>query len=266
MKSEGVKLVLADIPPFVFVAAAAVGVPAVALGNFSWDWIYQHLAPREPALGEAAARARSAYGRATLLLRLPFAGDLGAFPHVEDIPLVARRPRTAREEVRGRLGLGDGPTVLLSFGGAGLPGLQPASYGALSDYRFILTGTSGDGPTPPNVRRLRGGEIETAGLDYPDLVGAVDVVATKPGYGIVTDCIGAGTRMVYTDRGDFPEYPILTREMTRYIPAVHVSNDDVRRGRLGPALAEVQAQPVPPRPRIDGADVAAERILSLAGS
>jgi L-arabinokinase len=265
VKTAGVKLVLADIPPSAFAAAAAVDVPAVALGNFSWDWIYQHLAAREPALEEAASLARSAYGRATLLLRLPFAGDLGAFPQVEDIPLVARRPQMEGDEVRRRLGLGDGPTVLLSFGGAGLPGLQADSYGALSEYRFVLTGASGDGSVPPNVRRLLGGEIEAAGLDYPDLVGAVDVVVTKPGYGIVSDCIGAGTRMVYTDRGDFPEYPILSREMTRYIPAVHVGNDDVRQGRLGPALAEVRAQPVPAPPRLDGADVAADRLLSLAG-
>jgi L-arabinokinase len=263
MRTEGVGLVLADIPPSAFAAAAAAGVPAVALGNFSWDWIYQHLAAREPGLEEAAAVARSAYGRATLLLRLPFAGDLGAFPEIEDVPLVARRPRVARDEVRSRLGLEDGPTVLLSFGGAGLPGLQAGPYGALSEYRFVLTGASGDGPVPPNVRRLPGGEIERASLDYPDLVGAVDVVVTKPGYGIVTDCIGAGTRIVYTDRGDFPEYPILAGEMTRYIPAVHVGNDDVRHGRLGLALSEVRAQPVPKPPPLDGAEVAAGRLLSL---
>jgi L-arabinokinase len=266
MRAEGVGLVLADIPPSAFAAAAAAKVPAVALGNFSWDWIYQHLAPRQPALGEAAAAARSAYAQATLLLRLPFAGDLGAFPQVEDVPLVARRPRVARDGVRSRLDLGEGPTVLLSFGGAGLPGLRIESYGALPEYRFVLTGPSGEGAVPPNVTRLASGEVEKKGLDYPDLVGAVDVVVTKPGYGIVTDCIGAGTRIVYTDRGDFPEYPILSREMTRYIPAVHVGNDDVRHGRLGSALSEVRGLPVPEPPPLDGAEVAADRLLSLVGA
>jgi hypothetical protein len=93
-------------------------------------------------------------------------------------------------------------------------------------------------------------------------VGAADVVVTKPGYGIVTDCIGAGTRMVYTDRGDFPEYPILTREMVRYFPAVYVTNEEVRGGRIRPALEAVRAQPVPETPRIDGAEVAAEHLLA----
>ncbi|MCG6924927.1 MAG: hypothetical protein LJF30_06410 [Acidobacteria bacterium] len=262
LRSRAARLVLGDIPPLAFAAADAAGVPSVGLGNFSWDWVYGHLAPREPALGEAAALARDAYGRAGLLLRLPFAGDLGAFPRVEDVPLVARRPELSKEEARRRLDLGTRPVVLLSFGGPGLPGIDLGAYGGLNGYRFLLTGSSGDGGAPSNLRRLDGGELEAAGLEYPDLVGAADVVVTKPGYGIVTDCIGAGTRMVYTDRGDFPEYPILSREMKRYIPAVHATNDDVRRGRLGPALESVAAMPMPERPRIDGADVAADRLLA----
>jgi L-arabinokinase len=178
------------------------------------------------------------------------------------VPLVARRPELSKEEARRRLDLGTRPVVLLSFGGPGLPGIDLGAYGGLNGYRFLLTGSSGDGGAPSNLRRLDGGELEAAGLEYPDLVGAADVVVTKPGYGIVTDCIGAGTRMVYTDRGDFPEYPILSREMKRYIPAVHATNDDVRRGRLGPALESVAAMPMPERPRIDGADVAADRLLA----
>ena len=31
---------MGDIPPLAFAAAAAAGVPAIALCNFTWDWIY----------------------------------------------------------------------------------------------------------------------------------------------------------------------------------------------------------------------------------
>jgi hypothetical protein len=264
LQGHKARLVLGDIPPLAFAAAAAAEVPSVALGNFSWDWIYAHLEGKEPVLGEAASASRAAYERADLLLRLPFAGDLGAFRRIEDIPLVARRPRRSREDARQGLGLGDEPTVLLSFGGAGLSGLDLGSLGALADYRFVLTGARGRGALPPNVRYVTGDELRGAGLEYTDLVGAADVVVTKPGYGIVTDCIGAGTRMVYTERGDFPEYPILIREMTRYLPAVHATNGEVREGRLGPALEQVLRMPVPQAPPIDGAQVAAERVAALS--
>ena len=263
LREAGARLVLGDIPPLAFAAGGDAGLRSVALGNFSWDWIYGHLGGRLPALAEAAARAREAYARADRLLRLPFAGDLTSFRRVEDVPLVVRRPQVPKLEARRRLGLDGRPAVLLSFGGLGLPGLQPAAFGSLVGYQLLLTGRAGDGRVPRNLRRLDGEGLSAVGLSYPDLVGAADVVVTKPGYGIVADCIGAGTRLVYTDRGDFPEYPIMVGEMPRYLPAVFASNDQIREGRLGPALEAVMALPFPIPPRADGAAVAAEKLLAL---
>jgi hypothetical protein len=262
LRSSRARLVLGDIPPLAFAAAAEAGTPSVALTNFSWDWIYGHLAARELGLGEAAARAREAYARAELLLRLPFAGDLSVFRRVLDLPLVARRPRVAKAEARRRLGLDGRPAVLLSFGGIGLPGLDPGRFASLRACQLLLTGASAAGPAPPNLRRLGRGELAGAGLGYVDLVGAVDVVVSKPGYGIVSDCIGARTRLVYTDRGDFPEYPVLVDEMPRYLPTAFVPNQALREGRIGAAVEAVLGLDFPDPPRTDGASVAAEELLA----
>ena len=261
LRDSGARLVLGDIPPLAFAAASAAGVPSIALGNFSWDWIYRHLARREPALGKPADLAAAAYERATLLLRLPFTCDLGAFLRFEDVPLVARRPSVDKKDARRRLGLDARPVVLLSFGGVGMPGLEPAVFGRLDEYLFLLTGPVAAGAAP-NVRRLDMAELLARGLGYPDLVGASDVVVSKPGYGIVSDCIGARTRLVYTDRGDFPEYPVLVAEMPRYLPVAYVSNEDLRDGRLGDALKQVLAAPFPETPRTNGAAVVAEKLLA----
>jgi L-arabinokinase len=264
LRGRGVRLVLGDVPPLACAAAAAAGVPCAVLANFSWDWIYRHYAQRWPALGEAADWAADAYRRATLLIKLPFAGDLSVFRRIAEIPLVARRPRVPRDEARRRLGLGTQPVVLVSFGGIGLPGFDLDGLGSLRDFLFLTS----EGPErlPPNVRRVLTPEWEALGLGYVDLVGAADVVLTKPGYGIVSDAIGAGCRMVYTDRGDFPEYPILTREMARYLPAVHVAKADLLAGRVREAIASALAMPFPETPDTSGADVAARRLLEMADS
>jgi L-arabinokinase len=232
--------------------------------NFSWDWIYRHLGQRYHGLLEAADACARSYSRASLLLQLPFAGDLGAFPNREPIPLVARRPSVGREEARQRLGLGSEPHVLLSFGGIGMPGFDPGVVAALSRYTFLTNGEWRG--SAANVIGVDAARLEAAGLGYAELVAAADVVVTKPGYGIVTDAIGAGTRMIYTDRGDFPEYPVMVAEMGRYLACAYVTNDDVRAGRLEPALEAVRAMPQPPLPDLSGADVAARRLLSLLGS
>ena len=107
--------------------------------------------------------------------------------------------------------------------------------------------------------------LRSLGLVYQDVVGAVDVVVTKPGYGIVTDAIAAGTRLLYTERGDFPEYPVMVGEMPRYLAAAHVSGEDLRAGRLDGAPRRRAVARAPEAPRLDGAAVAASRIRERLG-
>jgi hypothetical protein len=251
LAAAGASLVLADIPPLAFAAASAAGVPAVGCANFSWDWIYAGVAHGREELVAASARAAEAYGAAELLLELPFAGDLAAFPRRRRIPMVARHPRVARGEARARLGLPETrPVVLLSFGGLGLPGFDRGVLAPLETrFRFV------DASEVP-VDRLR-----ALGLVYPDVVGASDVVLTKPGYGIVTDAIAAGARLVYTDRGAFPEYDVMVREMAGYLPTAYVSGEDLRAGRLDAVLDGVLARPGLAPPPTNGAAVAAAAVV-----
>jgi len=265
LRQARAQVVLGDVPPLAFAAAADAGVPSVALANFSWDWIYRHAAKREPALRAAADACAAAYARCGLLLRLPFAGDMSAFPRIEDVPLVARRPRLPRFDARRRLGLPGGLLVLISFGGLGLSALDVPALGRLTRFQFFLvsekSGVTPADSLPPNVTWIERSALSRAEVGYPDLVGAADAVVTKPGYGIVSDAIGAGTPIVYTDRGDFPEYPILVEGMRSYVPCAYVAKADLLAGRIGDALDAVIGAPLPERPRIDGAEVVAKRLL-----
>jgi len=250
LSASRARLVLGDVPPLAFAAAAEARVPSLALANFSWDDIYRHLALREPTLLASAERAAQAYSRADLLLELGFACDLSAFARRYYVGFVARRPKMSRAEARRRLGLDERPTALLSFGGIRLRGLEPGRFAGDDGVRYLV-------PEQLPEERLAG-----LGLGYPDLVGAVDVVVSKPGYGIVTDALGAGTRLVYTERGDFPEYPVMVAEMPHYLPCVHVTNEELRAGRIGKAVSQVLGMPWPSEPDLGGAERAAERILA----
>jgi hypothetical protein len=253
LRGCGARAVLGDIPALPFEAAARAGLPSLALGNFSWDWIYRHLAARHPSLAGSASRAAAAYARVGRLLELPFAAGLGAFPVREAIGFVARRPSLERGEARRRLQLDGRPAVLVSFGGVGLPSLARAALERDAGLRWIL---------PDELTEAR---LDRLGLTWPDVVGAADVVVSKPGYGIVTDAIGAGTRLVYTERGDFPEYPVMVAELPHHLACVHVGNAEVRAGRVGDAVRRVLELPMPAPPPLDGAARAAARVLEALG-
>jgi L-arabinokinase len=99
---------------------------------------------------------------------------------------------------------------------------------------------------------------------YQDLVAAADVVVSKPGYGIVSECVANDTALLYTSRGRFIEYDVFVAEMPRVLRCRYISQQDLLAGRWADAVEALLAQPAPAeRPRIDGADVAAEAIMNL---
>lgn len=260
-------LVFADIPALAFDVARRLEVPGVAMTNFSWDWIYADYVRDAPSYEHVVSGLRASYGQATLLLRLPFHGDLSAFPRIRDIPLVARRAVLSRAETCRRLGLPlEDQLVLLSFGGIGVE--LTAVPTPRRGVTFVATQSASDAATvPATCRFLSNADITARGVRYEDLVAASDVVMTKPGYGIVADCIANSTRMIYTARGRFAEYDCLVQAIETHLPHALISNDDLYAGRWSEALDAALAQPRrTPQLDMDGAAVAAEVLLTMLPS
>ena len=96
------------------------------------------------------------------------------------------------------------------------------------------------------------------GFHYQDLVGAVDVVLSKPGYGIIAECAACDTALVYTSRGDFAEYAVLVEAMPRLLRCAYIEQRDLFAGRWAPVMRQVLDQPpLTPRPETNGAQVVA---------
>ena len=114
---------------------------------------------------------------------------------------------------------------------------------------------------PAGVHQLSESRLYGTGLRYEDLVAACDIVATKPGYGIIAECIANDTAMLYTSRGHFVEYDVLVEAMPKYLQCGFIDHDDLFAGRWRAALDRVTSSPPPPeRPATNGADVIAEMI------
>lgn len=275
LRRLGAVLVLGDIPPLAFAAAAAAGIRSIAIGNFTWDWIYESFPEHISAYPELVPTIRRAYAKASLVLRLPLHGGFAGLDNVlRDIPLIARQSGYTRADARRVLGLPDGPLLLLSFGGYGLRGLNAATPGRLPGYTLVITDdASGSdlwqdrashGGSSDNVAQIAELELQRLGCRYEDLVRAVDVAVTKPGYGIVSECIANETAILYTSRGRFAEYDVLVAGMERYARSQFIPQEALLAGEWDPYLTRLLAAPVPEkRPPIDGARVAAGIALEM---
>lgn len=259
--------VVADIPPLALEAARLAGVPAMAIGNFTWDWIF-----RDYPGGEDAADVLGAvYRRAGRAFRLPLAGGFETIPDVIDLPFIARRATHAPADTRARLGLPDGRLALVSFGGYGVSGMDLDALSRTTDWTLLVSASVPFGPdrvplaqvaTRGALHPLDEPAMYGVGLRYEDVVAAVDVVVTKPGYGIISECLANDTALLYTDRGHFIEYDVLVREMPRYVRCAYLPQAELLRGDWHSALDTLVASPpAPERPAVDGAVVAAQWIV-----
>ena len=107
--------------------------------------------------------------------------------------------------------------------------------------------------------------MATAGARYEDLVGACDAVMSKPGYGIVAECIANRTPLVYTSRGRFAEYPYLVDGIQEHLPHAFLSNEDLHAGRWAEALGRVLHEPRrAPSIAVDGAREVARALIEIA--
>jgi hypothetical protein len=257
-------LILSDIPALAFDVGERLGVPGIAMTNFSWDWIYADYVQDLPRYAHLVAELRASYAKAALLLRLPLYGDLAAFSRICDVPLVARTATRLRDDVRRALGLPQNQrVVLLSFGGIGITLRTPPT--APPDVTFVVTDSAAPGGTaPPRCRLISTAELTAANVRHEDLLAACDAVMTKPGYGIVAECIANATPIVYTSRGRFAEYACLVRGIEAYLPNAFISNDDLHAGRWTSALDAVFAQPKRDvRIEVNGSAVAADILNGL---
>jgi L-arabinokinase len=272
--AAGARLVVADAPPLAFAAAARAQIPSVALTNFTWDWIYEDYARALRIQSPVPGIIRRLHEQAHGAWRLPFAGPFQGFRAIRDLPLVARHARRRRDDTRAAFGwLDDRPVVLASFGG--VPFSANAADQAARDrgLRIVATGdprAARDAAAPltstlsTGVVALNDARLYHDGWRYEDLIAAVDVVVTKPGYGIVSECIANGAAMLYTSRGRFAEYDVLVQEMRRWLRCRFIPQEELRAGHWGPHVRALLSEPATAeRPLADGAEVAARWISEM---
>jgi L-arabinokinase len=124
----------------------------------------------------------------------------------------------------------------------------------------LITTDPSSNPGPPFLH-LPDPRLASLNLRYPDLVAAADAVISKPGYGIVSECLANRARLLYTPRGAFREYSILVREMKRWLPAREISPERLAAGTWRDDFRRLCDQPFPPPPDTSGAEVVARRLL-----
>ena len=258
IRTNNIDLVIGDTPPLCFEIAAQAGIPSVSITNFTWDIIYSVYAKAHPEFTPFIETMTQSYRKATYALTLPYSCNPAMFPRQQTIPWIARRSLLTKEQARQTFALPQTATiVLLSFGGFGLERLPWHTLAQQQKYLFVSTGMARN--QEGNLRTLPASQNQ-----YVDLLRAADAIVTKPGYGIVADILSHQLPILYTDRGEFAEYPRLVQALSDCAKAEFIPQDELLAGNLQPYISRLLAKTLNwPNVELNGAQLAAEKILSM---
>lgn len=245
--------VVCDIPAIPLRAARACGVPAIAIGNFAWDWIYEEFLATDAAWQPVVDHFRRGYSESDLLLRYPFAEPMTAFPNHAEIGVPARAGVNRRAELAHLCGADPAKRwVLLSFTTLDLGPVALERIRSLREWEFFTVAPlQWAGPNFHCVDRSR--------ISYSDVLASCDAVLTKPGFGVLSECAVNDKPMIYVERTEFREYPILESAVKRYFRNVHLPAEDLYRGNLRSALESIESAVRPGERVPSGGDQQAAR-------
>lgn len=261
-RREGVELVVSDIVPGAFAVAGRLGVPGLAVTNFTWFDAYAHLFPGAGWLPPL----REAYGQADEVAILPFTSGVSALPVGWEAPLLARRPDPTRARlIRRRVGKLGSAVIYVGLGGAfpDLPEVGVRLFGDGARLPASLIVGRGLAGVFPGALEIPAGDPE--GQDY---LAAADVAVVKAGYSTVAEAVSARVPLVVLYRPGVAEDRDIAAEVERLGIGVAVPVVAGRvTGDLGAAveraLTLVPAYPVlPPRYGRGGAGRIAEWVMS----
>jgi hypothetical protein len=258
LKGNAIDAVVCDIPAIPLDAAFRQGIPRIAIGNFSWDWIYSEFVGLDNRWQRVVDGFRDSYAKTDLLLRLPFYGDMSIFPNIEDIPLVASPGKNSRDKIARTTGCSrDAKWILLSFTTLDWNEDALAKVEGISGYEFFTV-------RPLAWERKNIHALDRELVAFPDVVASMDAVISKPGFGILSDCMVNKKPLIYAERENFLEYPILEAAVQKYLRHVHILTEHLYRGDLQESLDQVGKGPEPQFYLEQGGDcIAVERIVSF---
>ena len=220
LQEVGAKIVVTDVAAFPLAVAARVGIPALCIANFTWVEIYRAFEAELPEFGAIADRLAQEYAQATLLLEAGLSLPMPYFRGQESIGLVAREGHSRREALTALLpdAARRKRLALVYVSGWGLP-ISYSKVEAFAGWHFISLDA-------PPILPANWTVIPRDALAHPDLVASVDAVISKPGYGIIGECLITGTPFLYPPRPQFAEYAALDTALNDWPGGFRFTDED----------------------------------------
>ena len=103
-------------------------------------------------------------------------------------------------------------------------------------------------------------------MHFSDLLASSDALICKPGYGSFVEAACSGVPVLYVNRPDWPEAPVLVEWLQQHGLCREVSRDTLEQGKIAEVLEEIWNAPGTKPVIPEGAQQVAEWLAERLGS
>ena len=232
LMQQGFDQVFSDVAYLPLAAAAAAGIPSVALCSLNWADISQAYLAEMPDMHRIFEQIHTAYAAAGVFLQPTPSMPMPQLARRQAIAPIAAAGCNRRPELNRTLALAaDSKLVLLGFGGVAYNG-----KGQLPRIQGVVWLTPDDWPDDAAEARPDRVSFSRTGFSFLDLLASSDALITKVGYGSFVEATAHAVPVLYLDRPDWPETPYLAEWLLQYGTAAAMDEARLFSDQLGVAL------------------------------
>lgn len=219
-------MVLSSVGYLPLAGAQQAGIPNAALCSLNWFDIYRHYCGDDAI----AAQIHECYARTDAFLRATPGMAMEYLSNLIPVASIAAIGSDRRDELDHHLKLsGHEKLVLASLGGIASR-LPVERWPRIEGVRWLVQGRT---EHPDAI------SLESLPMNFSDLLASSDVLLCKPGYGSFVEAACSGTPVLYIDRPDWPESPVLAEWLKQHCVCREVSGNELDRGNFAVALESI---------------------------
>jgi len=243
--------VLSNVGYLPLAGAQQAGIPNAALCSLNWADIYRHYCSTPSThplvLSEVEGSGRTvdniitaqihdAYANSDAFLRATPGMAMDNLPNLIPVAPIAAVGANRRDELNRLLKLSpDEKLVLISMGG--ITSRVPIEcWPRIDGFRWLVQESW-------QVHHPDAVSIESLQLHFDDLLASCDALICKPGYGSFVESTCCGVPVLYVNRPDWPESPVLIEWLKMHNPCREISRSALDRGNIADALSEILDEP-----------------------
>jgi hypothetical protein len=252
--------VLSDVGYLPLAGARLAGIPNAALCSLNWADIYRHycVAPSTSSgrtVDEIiAAQIHACYAEADAFLRATPGMSMTNLPNLIPVASIAAVGMNRRDELDRLLKLSPGEKLLLISMGGVASRLPIECWPRIAGVRYLVQ-ESWQARHPDAI------VFEPLPMNFSDLLASSDALICKPGYGSFVEAACSDVPVLYVNRPDWPESPVLIEWLQQHNRCREVSRSALERGNIGVELESIWSEPQPARAVPDGAKQVADWLM-----